>query len=54
MELARGPAACMNHQFIVASQAGSGDPQLSEHRPLAEIKYDTFMTSAHYLELVEA
>ena len=33
MGLARGlqPAACINHQFTVASQAWGGDPQLSEH-----------------------
>ena len=49
IELARGPAAGMNHQFTVASQAWSGDLQQPEHRPLAQIKYDAFVTSAHYI-----
>ena len=51
MVLARSPTACMNHQFTVASQAWSGDPQQPEHRWLAQIKYDAFVTSAHYREL---
>ena len=50
MGLARGPAACMNHQFTVASQMWSGDPQPPGHRPLAQIKYEAFVTSAHYRE----
>ena len=50
MALARGPAASMNHQLTVAGQAWWGDPQLLEHRPLAQIKYDAFVTSAHYRE----
>ena len=45
-----GPAAWMNHQFTVASQAWGGDPQQPEHRPLAQIKYDTFMMWAHNQE----
>ena len=36
MQLARGAAACMNHQFTVASLAWGGDPQLPEHRSLAQ------------------
>ena len=52
MGLARCPAAGMNHQFTMASQAWGGDPQLPEHRWLAQIKCDTFMTSAHYRELI--
>ena len=32
------------------SKAWGGDLQLSEHRLLAEIKYDAFVTSAHYWE----
>ena len=43
MGLAHGPAACMNHQFTVASQVWAGDPQLPEGHPLAQIKYDAFM-----------
>ena len=50
MGLERGPATCMNHKFTKASQALGGDPQLPEHHPLAQIKYDAFMTSAHYRE----
>ena len=50
MGLARGSAACMNHQFNVTSQVCGGDPQLPEHHPLAQIKYDAFVTSAHYRE----
>ena len=33
-------AACISHQFTVASQEWGGYPQLPEHRPLAQIKYD--------------
>ena len=46
MGLARGPASCKNQQFTTASQEWGGDPQLLEHRPLVQIKYDTFVTSA--------
>ena len=42
-----GPAACMNHQFTVASQAWWGGDPHSEHRWLIQIKYDAFVTSAH-------
>ena len=45
MGLARGPAACMNHQFTVAIQAWGGDPQLLKLHPLAQIKYDAFVMS---------
>ena len=47
MELARGPAACMDHQFAVTTQAWCGDPQQRESRPLAQTKYDTFATLAY-------
>ena len=36
MGLALGPASCMNHQFILASQTYCGDPQLPECRPLTQ------------------
>ena len=48
IRLAHGPAACMNHQFTMASQAWGGDPQL--HLPLAQMKYEAFVTPAHYRE----
>ena len=37
----------MNHQLTVASQALGGDTELPQHRPLAQIKCDAFVTSAH-------
>ena len=43
MGLERGPAACMNYQFTVASQPWRGDLHLPEHRPLAQIKCDAFL-----------
>ena len=46
MGLARGPAACMNHQFTVISQVLGWDSQQPQRRPLVQTKYDTFMTSA--------
>ena len=47
-----GPAACMNHQFTVTSQAWGGDPQQPELRSLPQTKYDAFMTSAYYIEFL--
>ena len=51
MALARGPAACMNHQFVT-TQAWGGDPQQPDHCPLAQIKYDAFVMSAYHRELI--
>ena len=48
MGLGPGPAACMNHEFTLDSQVWDGDPQLLELRPLAQIQYDAFVTSALY------
>ena len=45
------PAACMKHQFTVTSQTWGGDPQQPERRPVAQMKYDAFMTLAYYREL---
>ena len=44
MGLACGPTACKNHQYTVTNQALGGYPQQPECHPLAEIKYDTFVT----------
>ena len=50
MRLAGGPAACMNYQFTLTSQAWYDDPQQPERRPLAQTKHDAFVTSASYRE----
>ena len=46
IKLLRSPAACMDPQFTVATQAWDGDPQQPEHRPLAQTKNDSFVTLA--------
>ena len=51
MGVARSPAACMNHQFSMATQAWCGDPQQPERHPLAQTTYDVFVTLAYYREL---
>ena len=51
MGLTRGPTACMNPQFTVTGQVRGGDPQLWEHRPLAQIKYDAYDSLATILSL---
>ena len=42
--LACGPAACMDHQFTLTIQVWGGDPQQPERHPLAQTKYDAFVT----------
>ena len=42
------PATCTNHQFTVISQAWGGGRQQPERHPLAQNKYDTFVTSAYF------
>ena len=52
MGLACGPAASMNHQLTMTTQAWGGDPQQPEHCPLAQTKYDAFVTSANHRESI--
>ena len=48
--LVRGPAASMNHQFTVTTQAWGDDPKQPQRHPSAQTKYDAFMTFAYHWE----